>query len=132
MNTDLLIDVATAILFVPETFYMGSWFESNMEAPCGTVGCLAGHIVTASSRSKSLREAWHRFPLRHSSDWDSTPARACRALRITVEMGDRLFYLCNWPSKYALALDDVNSTPQGRARTTYKRVLRFIKTEGME
>jgi hypothetical protein len=83
-------------------FHMADWCQ-----------CIAAHVVHARSG------VW---PLIRTS---GTGVRAARYLGITTEEADRLFYLCNWPSKFQnCTLSD--------SHNAVARIDWFIKTKGTD
>lgn len=129
MNIPLLTDVKFNILAVPESFDIDNWFKDNESAPCGTTGCIAGHVVAIVKRSKTLAAVQvkvidHAF---HSQ----TREIAEDALGLSVAESQRLFFLGEWPVKYRCAYI-IAKTPAQRARATANRIDWFIKTNGAE
>lgn len=123
----LLKRAVAAILARPKTFDMRDWLQhdptvkprTKAEEPyCGTVACLAGHIVLAAHGTKA-----------HTVEWV-----ASSAINLLTDDGaaqtaiyERLFYIYGWPAKYADAYE-ASRSHIGRARVLAKRVDHFLAT----
>lgn len=125
MNISLLTDVKYNILAVPETFDIREWLTDNINAPCETTGCIAGHAVAVVNSAKSLRQLSEEF---YKLD---IPAMAMAALELKYEQKQRLFYIMHWPIKFQTAYIERNNA-EHHAQVTADRIDHFIKTNGAE
>lgn len=129
MNIALLSDIKANILAVPETFRMESWFRSDINAPCGTTGCIAGHAVAIGCAAKTLKEIAKQY--RADFLYSPTPRYAGELLQLDDQQRSRLFYLSSWPFSFRLDYCRAENAPE-RVQVTARRIDHFIKTKGRE
>lgn len=99
--------------------------KSKNAPPCGTVACIAGWAAVLSQQQggETIREVASRL-------WNAADTGG-DALEIDYDGQNRLFYTCDWPSKFREQYDAAK-TPTARARVTVARIEHFIKTKGAE
>lgn len=123
MNTELLLKVKAAILAEPLKFDMADWFTDDMESPCGTAACIAGHATAIACGAKSLQEG-KRY-------WFDELPNITGLLGCDWDQKDRLCYVEQWPLIFIKRYRDAG-TREKRAQVAADRIDHFISTEGRE
>jgi hypothetical protein len=124
MNVPLLRKVQQRILAEPEHFDMDTWGVlpdgvgaftfSEAEEVCGTAACIGGHaLLIASPELSGL--AYHY-----------TDDAAAIALGLSASEASLLFYVGNWPWRYADAYF-ASETREERAKIASDRIDDFIE-----
>ncbi len=109
MNIKLLEKIKLAIRAYPNQFDMSNWFDKN---ECGTTACIAGWAVALNKN----------LPLNQAEDACIACEReAMKALGLTFDEGQRLFYLGKWPPQFVYD-----------SRNAVARIEHFIQTNGAE
>lgn len=133
----LLEKALTAMVRMPRTVNMANWYAhdedvkpkpSVPEGFCGTVACLAGHVVLAAGDKPTAK-----YP--GSTGWyvgnDSIHTIAVRRLNINVDEADKLFYPGEWPIKFFKPKEDGNDLKRMeriKPATIVARVRHWVRT----
>lgn len=130
LNVELLQKVKAAILAHPHDFDMDDWVQPaktseviEQNESCGTVGCIAGWMVSLE-RSESLSDLFDK-----RIDGAISIAGIARDLldpEAYVVYQDELFYVSQWPEKYRRTYRDA-TTDQERAQAAADYIDYFIK-----
>jgi hypothetical protein len=135
MNVQALEETRHDILMNPLAVDIGAWGHEDKSAPCGYVGCIAGH--------GAVRYLTQVFPgtcvhieasgLYTNGVWrGSSYSVGMQAFGLTDEQADRLFMVSNWPTEFRKKiLLTVAETPE-HARIVAARIDHFLATEGKE
>lgn len=135
----LLAKALRAIERRPETFDMANFIQRDPRvkgyAPyCGTVACLAGHIVLAARFPPQFSVTREDAPSRYKHLFDSVddgrrsmPDLAIALLNLSPTDEQVLFYVADWPAKYRDAYDEA-SRPRAAAAIAIRRVQHWLKT----
>lgn len=99
MNIPLLQQVRDAILAEPTKFDMSGWFQRDVESPCGTTACIAGHGFAILYQTETLTKADELYNreciiilLHMTNKFDLTSIQAAN-----------LFFDENWPDQFRYA-----------------------------
>lgn len=130
MNVELLRQTQTAILEEPKRVNMRMWAltqsyqkELGQEPPCGTVGCIAGWIVSITQNLRGDK-------LAENMNIEGT---ATRLLGFpSFYETEILFYLSRWPWAYQQRLALTKPGTREYAEVVAARIDHFIATEGAE
>ena len=146
MNKELLKRVAERIVEAPQNFDMRDWFidkSGSTGEACGTAACIAGEACLESGRAvwrngqlelgpavpenSFLRRHQAKGYLPKHMSWDE---EGRRALDLTEEQSNRLFYKEHWPAKFNRG-GSMPGTPE-YACNAAARIKHFIDTDGKE
>lgn len=142
----MLRRIARLIQLRHKQIQMKTWLALKPGAgPCGTTACIAGWAVTLDQIGKPMPKlAFNKF--KRLADWRQTiggtqnrimEKHGAKALGLTKEQADLLFYVIAWPYRftYALYVVHIENHP-GRTRryaaVVAARIRHFIATNGAE
>jgi hypothetical protein len=121
MNTELLLQVKTAVLRFPENVDMAGWTDGELIAAgpkCGTTGCIAG---------------WALAIHRGSYDDDdkmmgATHDEAVKVLDLGHHQAQSLFHVDGWPKPLETRYlqSETNADSKGMAQAVSDRIDAFI------
>lgn len=122
INVELLERVKTHILEEPRRLLMQGWMLASKEAPCGTVGCIAGWSLALE---KGVKIADERGLVYRNGRRVADPHGAgMKVLGLTEDQADDLFYVVNWPNDMSRRY--VAGDQNAKATVTAERIDRFI------
>lgn len=145
MNVRLLRRIQREILKEPRRFDMDNYFDMNaLQARCGTSACIAGWAlvlkrhpgkpITETNFPKLARMAQRGVDRLSYGRNAVLEERGIKALGITEEQAERLFYHAGWPQPferlYSLAAG--LHLYQDAAEVACERIEHFIETNGEE
>lgn len=140
MNKRLLRTIERKILAEPTMFDMGDWIgspgEESLRPSCGTTCCIGGHaaveegwqIIVKDIPGWGLRTYYVNPEGGESTSSSYLVAAARKALDISRDAEDKLFYVDGWPEKFADVENDSDSTPEQKAVNAVARIEHFIAT----
>lgn len=125
MKTRLLLKVRDAILAEPTKFDMSEWYQKDMESPCGTAACIAGHIIVQGKKLERVSQL-------NDAGWISGEAKNLAGLTF-LEKGI-LFYTNNWPARFRnrYRRHELKRNRALMAKAAADRIDHFISTKGKE
>lgn len=131
MNIPLLRKIQRKFREFPQIVYMEDWQRDTKKraaTPCGTVGCIAGHVVLMEDGKKKLK----RLFLKHSNLVLTgmslpIPRRAADLLDLDPQQADALFFVDSWPYRFWSSHRTAGSQTKV-AEVVCDRINHFIKT----
>lgn len=137
INVKLLRRVKALILEEPRRFNMDYYAATekfypdlvhDQAPPCGTVACIAGWATLEDERARGRKRLTPAFLNRVGR------YTGARALGLTFEQSQRLFYTEEWPDEFAEAYNDAMAGDDFAmaADIAATRIDHFIKTKGAE
>jgi hypothetical protein len=131
INVRLLREVAKHVVGDPKRLVMDIYLWREKDVPdnrfpawkpqfpeCGTIGCIAGWVVTLSRKIKV--------------PYQQVRKQAGFLLRVNSEQACNLFFPSCWPEKFSRQLLKHNPQTKRYAEITAKRIEHFIATNGAE
>ncbi len=142
MNVGLLKKIQKEILVEPRRLNMERWLhnfvipignDDPLLAPCGSVGCIAGHAIWIDGLKKTDRTFKDIVFVRtfQTKYLYHVERKARRLLRLTVSQSQRLFFLEQWPKQLMSEYNQNKRSRQKCAEITSKRIALFIETKGL-
>jgi hypothetical protein len=148
MNVRLLRKIARSVLKYYKQVGMENWFSGASSAGrCGTSACIAGWAITLHNpkfKERPLDAAVSLDPEFKGVFYMTTNAMNTaqldgqRALGLTDEQADKLFFSVNWPMRFRERVRFVDFREPYRpgtkryARAVHDRIQYFIATKGEE
>lgn len=134
MNVKLFRKIQREIKKEPRRFNMEDWVDVHARGhnapPCHTTACIAGWATVLSRPFPKSIKSFAAKARRLDLMGETYKAPAQDALGITDAQADRLFYVSQWPIKFAQAYDDAYGDPKAQGKIAIARIDHFIKTKG--
>jgi hypothetical protein len=92
MDVEMVEKVKAYLREEPRRLYMGDWIRASLQAPCGTVCCIAGAAIIVGTDIKDAR-MFNRSAVPPEDT-------ASRLLDINPNQADVLFYVTRWPREF--------------------------------
>jgi len=129
MNKERLLELADVIERAPvESFDMDDWLRLNVNAPCGTAACIAGHTCLHFVAGYDNRfEVAKARGVSIGVLFSSIEIAARDVLELTDEEADRLFFASSWPSEWEEIYENEHKT-RNKVASAYIR--EFVRTDG--
>lgn len=124
LNVELLERVKAHILEEPRRLDMGLWADSEGEAPCGTVGCIAGWAIILGTGARFDRTGF-QLVYRNNRPVAGFAHSAAKLLGLSIDQANEVFCVGGWPDDLADMYDSARDD-RGRAEATAKRINRLI------